>query len=258
MSSITLFIFEGKGTEQNITANLCKYFINEKDKTLIKASYGFNIYKLFEELENDKALDIYELIVEELEKRPVISESDQLVLDIEDSENISDIYLFFDYDCHCTNANDKKLEIMLNRFNDAQGDGLLCISYPMVESIRHQKSAIYSYETYPTSDLPNYKTWVTLQIREGELDIQYQNWGLYTLSIWKDIINVNLARANQLTLGLSKAPNNPLVQLDIFHSQQEKHIPKNEVAVLSSFPLMLHDFYGDELTSKLTTTTHDK
>jgi len=35
-------------TEQNITDSLSKYFVQETENTLIRASYGFNIYKLYE------------------------------------------------------------------------------------------------------------------------------------------------------------------------------------------------------------------
>jgi len=251
MSNFVLFIFEGLKTEQNITNNLCDFFINDGTKKLLKASYGFTIYKLYKELGKDPDLDVYELIVEQINKRAKISTSDQEVLNIEDSENISDIYLFFDYDCHCSNADDNKLLHMLNRFSDPQSTGLLCISYPMIEAIRHQESKEYSYPLHSTNDLVNYKSWVNQQVRDNNFNPQYNNWGAYTLPIWKEIIQINLARANQLTNGSLTLPDTPTEQLNIFSSQLTKHIPNEEVAVLSSFPLMLHTFYGDKLNNKL-------
>jgi len=251
MSNFVLFIFEGKATEQNITNNLCHFFINEGNKKLVRASFGFNVYKLFKELEKDPDLDTYELIIEQLQKRTDIRDTDQEVLDIEDSEKISDIYLFFDYDCHCTNANDEKVLQMLNRFDDPQGNGLLCISYPMVESIRHQENENHSYVTHSTSDLANYKPWINQQVKDSHLSSKYHNWGAYTLPIWKEIIHVNLARANQLTQNTLNIPDTPIEQLTIFDSQASNHIPNNEIAVLSSFPLMLYDFYGENLSNKL-------
>lgn len=69
MSNIVLFIFEGAKTEPLITQNLSQFFINEPNKTLLKASYGFNIYKLYEALEEEPGLDVHGVVVEELERR---------------------------------------------------------------------------------------------------------------------------------------------------------------------------------------------
>lgn len=276
MSNIVLFIFEGAKTEPLITQNLSQFFINEPNKTLLKASYGFNIYKLYEALEEEPGLDVHGVVVEELERRESrakldpkqrpLSELDRAVMAIDDPDEISDIYLFFDYDCHCSNANDEKLEKLLARFNDSQEDGLLCISYPMVEAIRHQKGEHYTYETHTTKALNGYKKWVNQGIKDGELDGKYQNWGLYTLPIWRDITSVNIQRAKQLTSddvetisggahnsGSSLSISGDVIPSElIFDKQKEKHIPHQEVAVLSAFPLMLHYHYGDKLTELFT------
>lgn len=250
MSSIVLFIFEGKVTEPNITNNLSNFFLNENGNRLLKASYGFNIYKLHEALNNDQGLDLYEIIVEELNKRERKTAEDQAVIDIQDFSKISDIYLFFDYDCHCSNADDDKLEEMLSTFNNSQENGLLHISYPMVEAIRHQKRVAYEYEVHSTGNLSEYKNWVNEEIRNGTLDSKYQNWGLYNLTTWEAISNVNLLRANFLLNDEFVRPIEPAQPFDIFRSQKDKNIPNQEVTVLSSFPLMLHEFYGSELFDK--------
>jgi hypothetical protein len=251
MSEHILFIFEGRITEQNITDNLCLFFINDEGKRLARASYGFNIYQLYQKLSDDPGLDLYELVVEEILKRDLITDNDQAVIEIGDSEKISDIYLFFDYDCHCTNADDQKLQVMLTRFDDSQGDGLLNISYPMVEAIRHQENAEYTYMLHSTADLSNYKDWIKAQRRAENISTDYFNWGLYTGPIWKEIIDVNLRRANQLVNNTSILPDIPVESLEIFDAQKSKHIPSSEVVVLSSFPLMLHIFYGNKLSEKV-------
>lgn len=69
MSSYVLCIFEGQKTEQNIAENLCKHFLNDGDKVILRASYGFNIYQLFESVSQDEFFDTYELIVEQLKKK---------------------------------------------------------------------------------------------------------------------------------------------------------------------------------------------
>ncbi|MFA1563153.1 hypothetical protein [Aliivibrio fischeri] len=107
--------------------------------------------------------------------------------------------------------------------------------------------------THSTLDLKNYKKWLNENIREGNLDKRYQNWSEYTLDIWSEIINTNLIRANKLTTDSFMLPNETIEQIEIFNSQRSKHIFNNEVAVISGFPLMLLDFYGNKLESKTAT-----
>ena len=250
MSSHILFVFEGEKTEQNITNSLSKFFIQEPDKALIRASYGSNIYKLWKELKKDLDQDLLELLKIEIRKRDKISEHDQAILDIDDSDTISDIYLFFDYDCHCGNADDNKLSEMLSIFNDSMDQGLLCISYPMVESIKHSLlNNNNTPKTHPITDLTKYKSFVN-QITNA--DIRYQNWGLYDLKIWQEIIEINLQRANFLVDDLWDLPTTPIGQEILFEAQLSKHVPNNEVAVISAFPMMLHDYYGSKLIDTLT------
>lgn len=260
MSSYVLCIFEGESTEQNITNNLCKHLLNDEHKIIIRASYGFNIYKLYSELRGDPYLDTYELIAEELRKRQShrqtqdkkLRPEEQNVLDISDSSLISDIYLIFDYDAHCTNADDKKLTEMLQKFNNPQDQGLLVISYPMVEAIRHQKSLTYNEELYSLNDFKTYKKWTA---SNATLDARYKNWGAYDANIWRDITEQHLARANYLVNDTLSLPQDQIGQENIFDQQLNKHIlPHKKISVISSFPLMLFDYYGNELSKKLQTT----
>ncbi|WP_172380938.1 hypothetical protein [Vibrio sp. Vb339] len=246
MSSTILFIFEGKKTEPNIASNLAKFFINEESNSLLKASYGFNIYQLYKKIKNDPYREIYDVIIEQINKKKDITQSDQDILDIEDYEEISDIYLFFDYDCHCSNANDAHLQEMLERFDNSQDKGLLCVSYPMVEAIRHQidmqpNQILHSIDS---DSLRGYKKWVNA---EQTLSKNYHNWGSYDLNTWREITKSNLIRGNILVNQSSVLPSNQIGQLKIFSEQLNQHIPLQKIAVLSSFPFMLHDFYGEGL-----------
>ena len=54
--------------------------------------------------------------------------------------DFAQIYLFFDYDGHATNASDKKITELLSFFNEETEKGKLYISYPMVESFKHIES----------------------------------------------------------------------------------------------------------------------
>ncbi len=244
MSSYVLCIFEGQRAEPNITDNLCRHLLDEDAKTILKVSFGCNIYKLYQEVIKDEYFDTYELLIEQLVKRPNLSENDKAVLEIDDPDNISDIYLFFDYDCHCSNADDEKLQVMLDTFNDPQNRGLMCISYPMVEAIRHQQDEAFSEVLHPITELTNYKKWIN---QNQDLDKSYHNWGAYTFNTWRSITQCHLVRANYLVNDLLVLPELQVEQDVIFENQLAKHIPNNEVAVISAFPLMLFDYYGNEL-----------
>lgn len=251
MTSYVLCIFEGRKTEQNIANNLCAHLLNDDNKVILRASYGFNLYQLYEEISKDEFFDTYEVIVEQLTARNNhLGPEEQKVLEIIDPTKISDTYLFFDYDCHCSNADNNKLAAMLKTFDDPQERGLLCVSYPMVEAIRHQKTAEYQEVLYPIEQLAGYKSWLN---GNQELDKKYFNWGLYDLDVWSEITQQHLARANFLVSNTLSLPDYQLEQQLIFNKQLEKHIPQHKVAVISAFPLMLFDYYGKCLIERLQT-----
>ncbi len=244
MAKQILFVFEGVKTELNIVNNLLQFFIQDENDRVISASYGHTIEKLYDDMHADDGLDLLGIIQEKLEKRQKLSEQEQALLKLEDSQDISDIYLFFDLDPHTSNASPTKVRSMLELFADSTDNGMLLLSYPMVEAIRHIRSERPEYLLHSTTDLTRYKKFTTNPL---ELDQRFHNWGIFDLETWWHIILVNLHRANQLVTGMLSLPDQVHQQLDIFDAQQEKHIPHHQVAVLSAFPLMLHEFYGQRL-----------
>lgn len=191
----------------------------------------------------DEYFDTYEFIVQELKKRDNPTDDDIAVIAIGDPDSISEIYLFFDYDCHCSDADDDKIRQMVRLFNDAQAKGLLCVSYPMVEAIRHQRGHDPEYLTHSIVDLRNYKRWVN---SAPEIDRQFQNWGLYTLDTWSSITKQHLSRSNYLLKDSLALPTEPVCMIEIFESQMNMHRPNDQIAVISGFPLMLFDHYGND------------
>lgn len=247
MSNYTLLIFEGRRAECNIANNLKNFYLEDNEKTIIQASFGHNIYQLYSEIKDDNGLDLFGVVCEAIQRRGDLEDE---LLQIEESK-VSDIYLFFDYDPHTSNANDEQLIEMLRLFDNSQNDGMLCISFPMVEAIRHIKDPEASSIFYPVEDLLNYKNHLNQLDSNGELiNISrcYQNWGLYTHTVWKAIIRINLARTNELVNNEFSLPSNIITQQDIFQSQLVKHIQSDGlISVISAFPLMLHEYYGDKL-----------
>jgi hypothetical protein len=134
MSSKVLFIFEGPKLEKSITDNLTKFFVNEN--AIITCAYCTTIYKMYAEISKDEDLDTFNLLKE-------IEVNKEKLKDFKRSD-FAQIYMFFDYDGHATNASDKKIKELLDFFNEETEKGKLYISYPMVEALKH----IENFDTF--------------------------------------------------------------------------------------------------------------
>lgn len=232
-----LLILEGEKTEPIIVNNLKKYFLNEKSNTIVKAVYGTVIYKLYKDFFPNNKLD------EDLELFPLIQENIENLNGDELSnitrDQVSEIYLFFDYDSHATNADDDKLQNMFNLFNNETEHGKLFVSYPMVEAIKHLRDNI-DFKNVIESSSREYKKIVSL-------NCNYNLNGLSNLEKkdWNFIIHEHSKKANYIVHNDFNLPNDIIEQNTIFNKQKEKYISVDKkVAVLASFPLFLLDYYG--------------
>ena len=127
----TLFVFEGSRTEDKVVQMLERNFLGEK--VALKCVYDAEIYQLYRRLKDDDfALDVVNLLKE---RSPQNAEK----LKDCDRDTFAYIYLFFDYDGHSTLADDDKIIELLDFFDNETDNGMLYISYPMVEAIRHFK-----------------------------------------------------------------------------------------------------------------------
>lgn len=253
----TLFIFEGGKTEDKFVEKLEANFLGERHA--IKCVYDAEIYQLYKTI---KAEDGFFDIVSLLKDRK--AENAEALKEYE-RDSFAYIYLFFDYDAHSTMADDYKIEEMLTFFNDETENGLLYISYPMVEAMRHFKD-IDSFkdltvkckrdkcpyiedcqEQVSCLAEPHYKTFSATDSRP-----QYTNVNSYTKQVWQTLIFAHLCKANYLVNDDFTLPSSLICQRTIFAKQLEKHINKRcpEVAVLSAFPLYVLDYYGCDRTKQ--------
>lgn len=235
--SYILMVFEGAATEPQILENLKQYFLNESEKKIVKAVYGTVIYSLYEEFficgEFDEDLDLFTIIKEKLESNG----SDELK-DISRVQ-VPEIYLFFDYDGHATNADNEKLQNILELFNNETENGKLYVSYPMVEAIKHLKEGIDFKDIIAESN-SSYKELVSQNCDNCLMDLRN-----LTKNNWDRIIQEHSKKANFIVSDEFLFPNSIIEQSVIFNHQKEKFIkPQNKVAVLASFPLFLLDYYG--------------
>lgn len=142
-----LFVFEGDEREPRLYRTLERLYFPKVNDNII-CSFGNNIYDLYNELkEYEDGGDIVSVMRERLAAR-----GDSILNGIRSSD-ISEIFLFFDYDFQHSHLSleeiNQRVEEMLALFADETENGKLYINYPMIESIRYTKEL-------PDNDYANY------------------------------------------------------------------------------------------------------
>ena len=243
MPNIILFVFEGENPETQIYNSLNNIFFSNKSNTLIHATFNAEIYQLCQEIKNDNFLDLIELLKER-------GNSD--LMDIS-RDDISEIHLFFDHDGHShTDINDYVIREMLSFFDNETINGMLYISYPMVEALKDCKkneNECMQQCTFKIEDNTNYKEIVSQ--RSNFIHINR-----YSKQDWHYITLLNLLKANSLVFGEYDYPKYKavlkLTQIAIWRNQNEKFIStKNEIAILSAFPFFLITYFGELFFNKI-------
>lgn len=231
MSKSILFVFEGEKTEAQVKENLTNYFVNEHAN--IHCAYCSDIYQLHAKIAEDEDLDTFVL----LKKRPQNTE----ILSSYKRDDFAEIYLFFDYDGHATNAKDSKVKELLDFFDQETESGKLFISYPMVEAIKHISEAIDFKElAVNAKENINYKKIVSEECKSSLKDLTS-----LTYVNWLEIIQLHLKKMNYIVNGDFTIPKEHISQLEIFTNQLNKYLNANStVSVLSAFPIFLFDYYG--------------
>lgn len=238
MSNKVLFVFEGEKTEEQIVSSLQVFFLQEN--TTIKCVYGAEIYQIYQAIKADEDLDTFNLLRER-------SVQNKEVLDGFTREDFAEIYLFFDYDGHSSLADDNKLEELLAFFDEETDKGKLYVSYPMVEALKH----ISDYETFRDLTVACKKNIGYKNIVHHVGINKLSRFNKYDLDTWNALIEVHLKKANFIVHDSFAFPNELITQPYLFSKQLEKYInPLSVVAVLSAFPIFLHDYYGNDAMKK--------
>lgn len=258
-NELHLFVFEGSSSEPKYIEMLERNFLGKK--ITVKCVYDAEIYQLYRQMIADSfSLDIVNVLKER-------SEANSKILEGYNRDSFAYVYLFFDYDAHSSMADDSKIEEMLNYFDNETENGLLYLSYPMVEAIRHFKdmdsfkhlvvkckrgNSIESTKCPYKNDCedlnaclhePHYKTFVPTDSRP-----QLSNINSYDFNVWKELIQAHVFKMNYIVNDEFSMPLHIVSQSDIFFKQLEKHINRMcpKVAVLSAFPMYVLDYYGIE------------
>lgn len=233
MADHILFVFEGAKTEKQVYDNLKQYYLNEFEHITLIGVYCSNIYSLYQIVQKDPDLDLLLLLQEHPENQKLLSGVSR--------EDISEVFLFFDYDGHDTNAKYEKLDQMLSYFNEETDAGKLYLSYPMVEAIKHLREDT-DFKDVLVESCKTYKNLVSKNCER-----KYINITQLTKEHWVYIVSEHCKKLNHLVDDLFILPSRHISQEEVLKQQKDKHItPNNQVAVLSAFPVFIVDYYGYE------------
>lgn len=258
-NTLKLFVFEGAKCEPDYFNSLEHNILGELHQ--ITCVYNTVIYDLYEKMTEDGfAIDIVNVLRDETTK-----ENHEILHDY-NRESFSEIYLFFDYDGHATNADDRKTYAMLSFFNDETGNGKLYLSYPMVEAIRHFQD-IESFKELTVKckrgkSFDEIKCPYKDDCEEIELCLHEPTYkeisskccpelshiGSFNKKVWKEIILANIMKMNYIVNDSFSIPIDYIPQDNVFLKQKQKYIDYKcpRVAVLSAFPLYFLDYLGIE------------
>lgn len=254
-----LFVFEGK-RDSRIFDTLTGIFFPE-EKNPIVCVYGSNIYSLYEKLED---LDVFGSSQHDGNTVSVLKEilaahGDPTLSDVREDE-ISEVYLFFDYDFqqtqHSLDKNNEQVQKMLEYFDDETGNGKLYIHYPMLESIRYTKllpdadycqysverekccsfkDLVQEFSAYPSL---KYLTLAKKESRQRRDEVNRN---------WEHLLWMNVGKAHFLCRGIENIPEDKSLvsQENIYLNQLQKYVKKQpcRVSILNAFPLFLFEYF---------------
>lgn len=246
-----LFILEGNKPDKSLYQAMMK--ICGVDEETVAIVYGCNIDALYHDLkELGDGADIVGLLKEK-SKNDLSSDINDLLLR---SDQISEIYLIFDYDFHDVKRSpdvlNEQLENLLEYFCEETEHGKLYINYPMIEAIKYTKKIpdpeYYSYcvsrqECRSFKQLASEFSFypnIDFLTRVGDLELK-QNWEQLKIQ--------NVSKANYICNGDNVYPpldRESISQKQILINQINKFEsqPECRVSVLSSFPLLMYDWLG--------------
>lgn len=246
---VVLLITEGEKLDKRILNQVQSLFLpNQKVKIF---PICLNIYNLYSKMiESDdfgtEFIDVFSVIQAIAKEQTASNNPELLALK---RNQISEIFLFFDYDGHDTLAPIYQtcIENMFELFNDETENGKLYINYPMVESYKHPiQDNIEVIDIF--TDI-HYKTHVALIC-----DKKIENIGkLKEKNDWLNIFNPHIKSSNHLFVQEFLFPQNysetlKMSQREIYKRQKEQYIhPENKIMVLSSFSWFLLEYLGEKL-----------
>ena len=272
-----LFVFEGKDDKTYFEA-IKQLFFPEKSDTFV-CTYNSNIYSLYTKLKGHDALnEMLEVDTVSVLKEILLEKGDETLKDIREDE-VSEIYLFFDYDfqedARTLEENNKRLSELLEYFTDETGTGKLYINYPMVESLRYTKqlpdNEYWKYTvTRQKCQEDNFKhqvhefsfyganlEYIILTIKSADDEAKKREKTDTAKQNWRHLIVMNISKSNYICNDKNEIPDEADKQKDIFDNQLSKYVEAEDckVAILNAFPIFLFEYFGKKVVGGTTIGT---
>jgi len=206
--------------------------------------YGTCLYGLFQKVENylltDEDFHLFHLL-DDFKKR---NENNNISFDEISKDDISEIYLIFDYDPHVGNYDEEKIKRMCEIFDDEYTLGKLFINYPMIEVFRHCYKLVNcgqpiqeSRTPLPRNGLGNYKSYVS-QFEPTVMHID-------CYETIKNVCRQTILKSNYLVNSTYSYPSNKdLVNQKRILNKQLSF--EDNFHLLSGIPLLIHHYHRDE------------
>lgn len=266
-----LFIFEGKD-DKTYFESIKRLFFPEKSETFV-CTYNSNIYSLYTKLKNHDALNgKLEVDTVSVFKEILTEKGDNTLKDIREDE-VSEIYLFFDYDfqekSRTLEENNKRLSEMLDYFTDETSNGKLYINYPMVESLRYTKELPdndywhytvsrqkcqednFKHQVHEFSFYKSNLEYLVLTIKPADDETKIQQKTDSAKTNWLHLVTMNTSKANYICNDKNELPEEVNSQKEIYDNQLAKYVGTEEckVSILNAFPIFLFDYFGKKIVS---------
>ena len=279
-----LFIFEGRNDEPRIYKTLKEIFHYEFNEEEILHYYCSNIFSLYNTIKKygafDGSIDLINVLKEESLKHNEITSD---LHKIKYSYNVSQIFMFFDYDIRVSDKitiedqNRQILELFdyFENTNNNERNGVrLYINYPMIESYRFFKNPLpdenFKHYTFDLTSKTGFKqivheqsyykktTYLCFGIHKKSGELLRKTDDLHRVKVikqnWVHIKKLNIKKANFICTENYSIPLNKEIvnQRTIFDNQVKKYItPNHEVAILNAFPLFWFEFSKIDITDEL-------
>jgi hypothetical protein len=205
-------------------------------------------------------------------KEILTEKGDNTLKDIREDE-VSEIYLFFDYDfqekSRTLEENNKRLSEMLEYFTDETDNGKLYINYPMVESLRYTKELPdndywhytvsrqkcqednFKHQVHEFSFYKSNLEYLVLTIKPADDETKIQQKTDSAKTNWLHLVTMNTSKANYICNDKNELPEEVNSQKEIYDNQLAKYVGTEEckVSILNAFPIFLFDYFGKKIVS---------
>ena len=268
-----LFVFEGRD-DKTYFESIKQLFFPEKSDTFV-CTYNSNIYSLYSKLNAHDALNgLLKVDTVSVLKEILLEKGDKTLENIREDE-VSEIYLFFDYDFQerggTLEENNSKLQAMLNFFMDETGNGLLFINYPMLESLRYTKELPdkdywtytvtrkrcqeerFKHQVYEFSFYGGNLEQLILTVKPADdVDRIREKTDMIKIN-WCHLIVMNVSKVNYICNNKNEVPDEVNSQVEIFDNQLAKYVETKEckVAILNAFPIFMFNYFGKKIIERL-------